>query len=227
MCGRYTYYSSSDIIKEYNLESSEDLQLALQFPDNYNVSPTNQMPVIIRGKQEHIVEFMQWGLIPSWSKLPGTSLKLINARQEGLLEKPMWKSLVKSKRCIVPARGFYEWKTIEGIKYPHYITLKHGEVMSFAGLYDEWRDANGNLLMTYTIITTTPNKEMSEIHNRMPAIFNKKQMDTWLEPIVFNRDQLDELLAPLKDGRLDIVRVSKNVNNARNNSEDLIYKLDS
>lgn len=91
MCGRYTYYSSSEIIKLYDLEPSEDLQLALKFPDNYNVSPSSFMPVIIRGKQEHTLELMQWGLIPSWSKEPDKALKLINARQEGLLEKPVWK----------------------------------------------------------------------------------------------------------------------------------------
>ena len=132
-------------------------------------------------------------------------------------------TLVKSKRCIVPARGFYEWKTVAGKKYPYYITLKNGGVMSFAGLYDEWHDDKGNQIATYTIITTSPNKEMSEIHNRMPVILSKKQMDTWLEPISFNREQLDELLAPLKDGMLNLVRVSTDVNNARNNSESLVY----
>ncbi len=226
MCGRYTYYSSSEIIEQFDLAPKEDYQLALKLPDNYNVSPSNHMPVIIRGDQEHVLEFMQWGLVPSWSKDPHSALKLINARQEGLLEKPMWRALVKSKRCIVPARGFYEWKKVGGKKLPYYITPKQGNVLSFAGLYDEWHDDKGNQIMSYTIITTTPNKEMAEIHTRMPAILNKTQMDQWLEPIDLHRDQLDQLLAPLPDGSLTLVRVSTEVNNARNNSKELIYPLE-
>lgn len=225
MCGRYTYYSSAEILKEFDLEPVEKYQLALDLPDNFNVSPSSHMPVIIRGSQEHVIEFMQWGLLPSWSKDPHSALKLINARQEALLEKPMWRSLIKSKRCIVPARGFYEWKQIAGKKYPYYITPKHGRVFSFAGLYDEWHDDKGNQILSYTIITTTPNKEMSEIHTRMPAILTKHQMDIWLEPTDLHREQLDQLLAPAPDNSLNIVRVSTAVNNARNNSEELVYPL--
>ncbi len=226
MCGRYTYYSSAEIIKEFDLLPKSSNQLALKFPDNYNVSPSDHMPVIIRGGQEHELEFMQWGLIPSWSKDPHTALKLINARQESLLEKPMWRALVKSKRCIVPARGFYEWKKVGDKKYPYYITPRAGSVLSFAGLYDGWHDDKGNQIISYTIITTSPNKEMSEIHTRMPVILSKKQMDMWLEPVDLHRDQLDQLLAPLTDGSLKITRVSTEVNNVRNNSEELTYPLD-
>lgn len=228
MCGRYTYYSSEDILKKFGLANSESEQtkLALNLPDNYNVSPGNDMPIIIRGAQEHRLEFANWGLVPSWSKDPETGLKLINARSESLLEKRMWVNLVKSKRCVVPARGFYEWKSTESGKQPYYITLKDSEIVSFAGLYDEWHDDKGNLLVTYCIITTKPNKEMAYVHNRMPAILDKKTMDIWLEPTNFNQDQIDQLLSPAPDGSLKITAVSKKVNNARNNSKDLIYPLD-
>ena len=228
MCGRYTYYSSAEILEQFNLAPSSYAQtkLALGLPDNFNVSPGNEMPVIIRGTQEHILEFMIWGLVPSWSKDPHSALKLINARREGLLEKPMWRKLVKSKRCIVPARGFYEWEKLpDGTKQPYYITPKEGSVFSFAGLWDDWHDDKGNELMTYTIITTTPNKEMAKIHNRMPAILTKAQMDNWLEPVDLNQDQLDQLLAPAPDNSLTIIPVRKLVNNASHNSEELIYPL--
>lgn len=229
MCGRYVYYSSAEILKQYELTPTANAQtkIAFDLPDNFNVSPGNEMPVIIRGQQEHQLEFMIWGLIPSWSKEPHSKLKLINARKEGLLEKPMWKRLVKSKRCIVPARGFYEWKKLpDGTKQPYYITPKNSTVLSFAGLWDDWSDDKGNVIMTYTIITTTPNKEMADIHTRMPAILSKEQMDLWLEPIDLHQDQLDQLLAPLPDGSLDIVRVSTLVNNAGHNSSELIYPLE-
>lgn len=226
MCGRYTYYSSQDILQKFHLKKDPDLQLALEIPDNYNVSPGNHMPVIIRGEQEHLLEFMVWGLVPAWVKSPDDAMKLINARAEGLLEKPMWKRLIKSKRCVVPARGFYEWKTENGKKLPYYITPKNGEFFSFAGLWDEWHDSEGTVIQSYSIITTKPNKEMSEIHNRMPVILNQQQMDLWLEPVDLSREQLDDVLASAPDSSLNIVRVSTEVNNARHNKKELIYPLD-
>ncbi len=228
MCGRYTYHSSTDLLAAYEQLPKDDPQtkLALDMPDNFNVSPGNEMPVIVRGGLAHQVEFMIWGLVPAWSKEPHTSLKLINARQEGLFEKPMWKRLVKARRCVVPARGFYEWKVIDGVKQPFYITPARGEVFSFAGLWDEWSDASGNVLRTYTIVTTTPNKEMSNIHTRMPAILNKQQMDLWLEPTELSREQAEAILSPAPDGTVQMVKVSTKVNNAHNNSEDLIYPLE-
>jgi putative SOS response-associated peptidase YedK len=228
MCGRYTYYSSADLISEFKLIPKDDPQtkLALEVHDNYNVSPGNEMPVIVRGKQEHQIEFMVWGLVPAWSKEPHTALKLINARKEGLFEKPMWKRLVNTKRCVVPARGFYEWKLEDGRKQPYYITPTNGDVFSFAGLWDEWSDGKGNILKTYTIVTTTPNKEMNDIHNRMPAILTQEQMDIWLNPIELTREQVEELLSPSPDGSVQMIAVSTEVNNARNNSKELIYPLE-
>lgn len=228
MCGRYTYYSSADLISEFKLIAKDDPQtkLALEVNDNYNVSPGNEMPVIVRGKQEHQIEFMVWGLVPAWSKEPHTALKLINARKEGLFEKPMWKRLVNTKRCVVPARGFYEWKLEDGKKQPYYITPTNGDVFSFAGLWDEWSDGNGKTLKTYTIVTTTPNKEMNDIHNRMPAILTQDQMDIWLNPVELSREQIEDLLSPSPDGTVKMIEVSTEVNNARNNSEELIYPLE-
>lgn len=228
MCGRYTYYSASEILEQYNLNLVDDVQskLAFDFPDNYNVAPGQEMPVIVRGAQEHKIEYMTWGIVPAWSKTAESKLKLINARREGLLEKPMWKRLVGTKRCIVPARGFYEWKTIVGKKYPYYITPVVGSVLSFAGLWDYWTDGVGNDLYTFTIITTTPNKEMAEIHERMPVILDKSKMDMWLEPGELTQGQLDDLLAPAPDGTLLLQRVSTEVNNTRNNKKELIYPLE-
>lgn len=226
MCGRYTYYSSEEIIKFYDFLPKQVVQeaLALEVRDNFNVAPGMEMPVIVRGEQAHEIEMLIWGLIPSWSK-PGLNLKLINARKEGLFEKPMWKRLVKSQRCIVPARGFYEWKKMGDEKQPMYITPKKGTVLSFAGLWDEWKNDKGQKVKTYTIITTTPNAEMSDIHNRMPVILNREQAEIWLSPIELGQDMVDDLLKPAPDGSLNTTPVSKEVNNTRNNNENLIYPL--
>lgn len=225
MCGRYTFYSASEILKRYQLEDTESLQLALDMPDNYNVSPSAHMPVIIRGYQEHVLEFMVWGLVPSWSKSAESDLKLINARAENLSEKPMWKRLLKSHRCVVPARGFYEWKSVAGKKQPYYFTPTNGEVFSFAGLYDKWQDSEGVELYSFTIITTTPNVEMSEVHNRMPVILTKQAMDIWLSPIELEAEQLHDLLKPAGDGSLKVTKVSTKVNFAGHNDKELIYPL--
>ena len=226
MCGRYTYYSSDEIVKEFNLLPKKNPQLEL-FKDNYNVTPGSEMPVMIRGEQEHELDFMIWGLIPAWNKTESTSLKLINARKEGLFEKSMWKRLVRSHRCVVPASGFYEWKKLaDGSKQPYYITPKNGKVFSFAGLWDEWISPSGEKIRTYTIITTTPNKAMSDIHYRMPAILNKEQSDIWLSPLELTQDQVDDILMPSPDGSLELVKVSRDVNSPRNNNEKLIYPLE-
>lgn len=227
MCGRYTYYSSEDLINAYNFIKKDDAQtkLALEIKDNFNVSPGNNMPVITRGKLENQLEMMTWGLVPAWSKEPHTKLKLINARVEGLFNKSIWKRLINSKRCIVPARGFYEWKVEKGIKQPYYITPSVGNFFNFAGLYDEWSDNKDNELKTYTIITTNPNKEMAGIHNRMPAILNQKQMDLWLSTIELSEEQIRDMIFYPPDNIVQIVPVSTKVNDAHHNTQDLIYPL--
>lgn len=227
MCGRYTYYSSKEVIEEFELihEKDPQLQFLLDVPENFNVAPGHLMPVMIRGEQEHEPVLMKWGLIPSWSRDEKIGYKLINAREETLFEKPMWKRLVKSHRCVVPASGFYEWKKSESGKQPYYISPKDGKFFSFAGLWDEWRNDSGEKVKTYTIITTSPNKEMSSLHDRMPVILNKDQSDIWLSPLELTADQADDILKSAPNGSLEIIKVSTKVNSIRNNSEDLIYEM--
>lgn len=225
MCGRYTYFSSKELLQQYEITNSPELQLALLMPDNYNVAPGTHMPVIIRGAQAYEIDLMLWGLVPNWSKTDTPNMKLINARAENLTEKQMWNRLLKSKRCVIPARGFYEWKRTEGHKQPYYIQPIKEEVFNFAGLWDEWHDSHGNMIKSYAIITTAPNTKMSKIHNRMPAILNKEQMDEWLSPKTLSDTQLRDLLAPALDNSIVINPVSLVVNNARVNTKELIYPL--
>ena len=229
MCGRYTYYDTSDLLQSYPELPKKDpqVQLALQMKDDYNVAPCSEMPVIIRGKQQNTIAFMTWGLLPAWSKEPHSNSKLINARKEGLFEKPMWKRLVASKRCVVPACGFYEWKKAGDTKEPYYITPPKGNYFSFAGLWDEWQGTDGATVKTYTIITTQPNVEMSAVHNRMPALLTKASMKLWLQPTELDQAQVDDILQAPPDGSVVITRVSDKVNNPRNNSKDLLYLLDN
>jgi putative SOS response-associated peptidase YedK len=228
MCGRYTYYEPAKIIKTYGFIKKDDPQtvLALQETDNYNVTPGSTMPVIVRGKQQHIIERMTWGLLPAWSKEPHTALKLINARKEGLFEKPIWKRLLHSHRCIVPARGFYEWQKQGSAKQPFYCTPTNGEVFSFAGLWDEWQGKDGESIKTYTIITTPANDDMKSIHNRMPAILTSKQVALWLSPLELTYDQINDCIHSPQNGLLHSAPVSNAVNNPRNNAINLLYPID-
>lgn len=227
MCGRYAYYSSEEVVKEFDLKPKKDPQVKflLDIHDNFNVAPGHLMPVIVRGEQEHHPELMKWGLIPSWSKDSKIGYKLINAREETLYEKPVWKRLVKSRRCIVPASGFYEWQKTKDGKVPYYITPKNDGFFSFAGLWDEWKDDKGEIVKSYTIITTSPNKEMSSLHDRMPVILNKEQADIWLSPSELSQDQADDLLKPASDDTLKLIEVSTEVNSVKNNYKELIYEL--
>lgn len=123
---------------------------------------------------------MKWGLVPFWAKDLKIGNRMINARAETLDRKPSFRHFLKSKRCLVPSSGFYEWKRVGKSKVPHYIKLKKREIFSFAGLYDIWRDGEGNEHKTFTIITTEPNGTLKPIHDRMPVILRQECEEAWL-----------------------------------------------
>lgn len=125
---------------------------------------------------------MRWGLIPSWAKDATIGNKLANARGETVADKPSFRSAFKSRRCIIPASGFYEWKTEQGVKQPWYINLKSGDPMAFAGLWEVWHPKEGETVVTCCIITTAANTLMEPIHDRMPVILDPEQWGTWLSP---------------------------------------------
>src|SRR6266536_512231 len=158
MCGRYTLVPTENVAGRFNVD---DQQLPLL--PRYNVAPTQPMPVVVRNSPNRIVE-MQWGLIPSWSKEPRVKFSTINARAETITTSPVFRGPFRSRRCLVPASGFFEWQKSEDGKLPYFIHLKDTELFAFAGLYDVWKDAEGKEFLTYTIITTTPNSLMASIH---------------------------------------------------------------
>jgi len=207
-----------DLANRYDAYADNDFNLE----PNYNVSPSFVMPVITK-KSPKKIQFMKWGLIPSWAKDPSIGNKMINARAESILEKPSFRNSFKNKRCLVPATGFYEWKKDENIKIPYYFKPKDDSIFSFAGLYDLWVDAEGKEILSYTIITTEANEIMKPIHNRMPIILQKMDEDKWLD--LSSKDlELIDLLKPSESETLEKYQVSSEVNNPRNNSENLITK---
>lgn len=224
MCGRYVLDDPKDIYDRFQIQQAmEDIELN----PNYNTAPTHVMPVI---KQNHdntkIVEMMKWGLVPFWANDEKIGYKMINARAETLTERPSWKGLLKHKRCLIPATGFYEWKREGTTKTPYYFHRKDNEMFAFAGLYDIWTDKQtGTLLHSYTVITTNPNKVMEGVHDRMPVMLKKENETFWIDPHIEDQDALLAILTPYGEDEMEKYIVSSTVNSHRNNSPELVVKI--
>ena len=213
MCGRYALYDLTRLIDSYGLPTD-------YIPEpRYNVAPTHIMPVVT----ETGTTLMRWGLIPKWAKDEKIGYKLINARSESVFDKPIWKSVITKRRCLVPANGFYEWQKRESGKQPFYIHPDDQSLFMFAGVWETWRH-DGKEWQTYSILTTEPTEQMSSIHNRMPVILHADDHAQWLG--ADTRADIEPLLAPY-NGTLDIFEVSKAVNIATANDDSLILPINS
>ncbi len=226
MCGRYTLHQTAEnLARRFNLASVPG-----HIPENYNVAPGQIMPVIVEDEGSRKLELMKWGLIPVWSKDPRIGYKLINARDDGIFDKPIWRGVILHKRALIPADGFYEWKRSldpKGRKRPFYIHPKREELFAFAGVWETWKSSEGVEQKTFSIITTEPNKEMAEVHNRMPVILHREDEASWLESSKVTRDSIEPLLRPYEDNGLEMYEVSSDVNVVRNNEAKLIYPLNA
>jgi len=165
---------------------------------------------------------LRWGLVPSWAKDDKIGSKMINARAETLLERASFKTLVGRKRAIIPADGFYEWKKSGNSKQPMRITLKEDALFSMAGLYDTWQTPDGSKLSTCTIITTSPNSLMADIHDRMPVILHPEDEAFWLDRSNSDTKALTALLKPYPADKMRAYPVSPIVGNVKNDSEECI-----
>ncbi len=224
MCGRFSLTDIDSIFSRFGVIISKDINKKIT--PHYNIAPTQKIPVIYKDtNQQNKIEFMKWGLIPFWAKDPKIGHKMINARAETLAQKPSFKHLLKSKRCLVPSSGFYEWKRIDKRKIPYYIGIKNSKIFSFAGLYDNWKDNVGNELKTFTIITTSSNNTLKPIHNRMPVILEQEFEEDWLDVKTHDFDSLKQMLKPYPDDNMITYAVSYDVNNPSNDNPELIRKV--
>jgi putative SOS response-associated peptidase YedK len=216
MCGRFTIFISLDqLVKLLNIFDLPAL------PPSYNVCPGQKIAAIRRIADKYRLDYLYWGLIPSWAKDKSISHKLINARAETITEKPSFRNAFRSRRCLVPANGFYDWGEVNGIRTPHYFHLKDNQPMMFAGLWEHWKSPEGETIESCTIITTTANTLVQNIHDRMPAILPQAEYVSWLAPDA-KPQELVQLLQPFPSDLMEYYPVSTLVNNPRNNSADLI-----
>lgn len=174
MCGRYRLTA-----KERYLRDHFGIDEDFSWEPRWNIAPTQHVPIIKQNSAKGCsFKLVRWGLIPSWAKDASIATGTINAMSETAAEKPAFRDALKSRRCLVPADGFYEWKSIGSKqKQPFSIGMLDDSVFAFAGLWDSWRDSSSRLVETCTILTTRPNALVADVHNRMPVILHAEAYD--------------------------------------------------
>lgn len=218
ICGRYTLKTNPRGFAEILAVAR---QMSEDFRPGYNIAPTQSVVCVRDGEQREF--FMaRWGLIPSWAKDAKIGNSCINARAETIDTKPAFRSAFKKRRCLVMADGFYEWR--QGDKQPHYITLKSGEPMAFAGLWEFWKSPEGPV-ESCTICTTEANEMMGELHDRMPVILRRPIIDHWLDPSVNDAEELKPMLQQFPADEMQAWPVGKAVGNVRNQGPELIEQI--
>ena len=212
MCGRFALNETPKKFAEH-FHLSGDTELM----QSWNIAPSLRIYAITDDQEgrRHLNK-MKWGLIPSWAKDSTIGNKLSNARGETVAEKPSFRSAFKYHRCLIPASGFYEWKSDKGVKYPWYISLKSGEPMAFAGLWESWHPKDekgeGETIESCCIITTDANALMQPIHDRMPVILDPDQWETWLSPHIKQPDMLIPLIGSHAPESMQAWPVSRDLN---------------
>jgi len=217
MCGRFTkMYTWEELVRLYRLTDSQRSNLQ----PRYNICPTTEIDVVVRSEDARLLVPMRWGLIPVWWKslLKEFKMATFNARAETVATTPTFREAFKKRRCLIPASGFYEWQTIGKEKQPWYFTRKDGEPITIAGLHEAWNNPEtGERVWTCSMVITKPNKFVSEVHNRIPVILDKKDFEQWERGDV---KDAASLMTPADDDVLQKWTVSKRVNSSRTSDED-------
>ena len=214
MCGRYVNKNSfEDIEKLFQADLIQSSSISIQ--PSYNICPTQYSPVVVSAGEKYYMENMHWGLIPSWSRDSKFATNLINARIETVQEKPSFKGLTNTSRCIVIASGYYEWVQTDSGKQPYYIHGEH-DVLPIAGLWTRWKD-----IKSFTIITKSANSNISNIHHRMPLIIEQNHIKSFLDhSIKFDSSYNNQ------DIRLRYHKVSKLINKPVKNDISCITSIE-
>ena len=218
MCGRFALKAPpAELVTRFDLAACAD------FGPRFNIPPGTDIPVIRQSPEgERVLHLLRWGLIPHWSKDTSIGAKLNNARGETVAQKPSFRDAFKRRRCLIPADGFYEWKPDGTYKQPYYISLKSGEPMAMAGLWESWTAPDGSILRTACVITTSANKLMVPIHDRMPVIIRSGHWQDWLaEPL----DRVEALITAYPDSEMQAWPVDRRVSRTREDDAELMVPV--
>jgi len=209
MCARFTLRFPVELFMEMF-----GLVDAPRLPLRYNIAPGQDIAAIrsMGPDDERRLDLQRWGLIPPWAKKPADGARFINARSETAATKPAFREAFRTRRCLIPADGFYEWKTTGSGKQPFYFHAVDERPFAFAGLWGRWNGAEHEI-ETCTILTTEPNGIVEPVHNRMPVIlFADEDRDLWLDESNQDVASLQSVLRPAGDDRLAVRTVSRRVN---------------
>ncbi|MFI5384931.1 MAG: SOS response-associated peptidase [Fimbriimonadales bacterium] len=246
MCARFSLYATPAQIAQL-------LEIEVPaFEPHYNIAPTQTVLGAIEREGERQLREFRWGLIPSWAKDPAIGNRMINARSETILEKPAFRNAFQRRRCVIPANGFFEWKhdvveeevkppssgvpslfdefgipkrktRTKTLKQPFFVSLKSGEPFALAGLYEYWHGA-GEKVRSCTILTTRPNELVEPLHDRMPVILRKADLEAWLD-CEDGIEPAEALLEPLPASEMMAVPVSSLVNDPNNDVPEVLARI--
>lgn len=224
MCGRYRLSRRKQLVDEYFGSVSGEVD----WEPHYNIAPTQPVAVIRQNPKEPVRELslMRWGLIPAWSKDLSAAASMINARSETAATKPAFRDALKSRRCLIPADGFYEWQRTGKAKQPYCFEVNEGELFAFAGIWDRWREPSGKTVGTCSILTTAPNAVTSAVHDRMPVILDPDTYDLWLDPGMKDLGAASELLKPYDARLMRSYPVSTRINHVSNDDAECAAPVD-
>ncbi len=216
MCGRFVRHTKASVYAEmFAVESVPDVP-------SFNVAPTQPVAIVRTADDRRECVLVRWGLIPFWSKDKKTGF--INARADTVLQKPAFRNLVKNRRCLVLADGFYEWKIEGKAKQPYYFHLRDGRPFAFAGLWDCWQ-GEADPIESCTIITTDANELSRPVHDRMPVILNRDGCAAWLDAAIEDAGALQNLLKPYAAAEMESYAVGALVGNVKNNQPECIARV--
>ena len=189
----------------------------------YNVAPTQPVTVVVQRDEGRFVELHRWGLVPSWAASPAGGARLINARAETVATTPAFRASFLRYRCVIPADGFYEWRTEGKVRNPFLIHAVDDRPLAFAGLWSPWKDpTTGEWLLTASVVTTKANAVVAQLHNRMPVILGSDEWPLWLDTQITDVGLLEDLLRPAPDSLLLLSAATRLVNNANNEGPELL-----
>lgn len=218
MCGRFQLsVKGKEISERFNTEVFDE-----HYKPRYNCAPTQQL-LVITNNEPHKLNFFHWGLIPHWSTDKSKAVGMINSRAESIASKPAFRDAFQRRRCLVPANGFFEWKTGK-VKLPYRFYLKDESLFAMAGIWESWTAPDGQVLHSFSIVTTSANELMNDIHHRMPVILRQKDEEKWLgtsDPM-----QLEDMLKPLPAQWMARYPVSTKINYAGNDDASLICEVE-
>jgi putative SOS response-associated peptidase YedK len=226
MCSRYFRRSDKQKIAEHFRVRGDLSELVFERA-NYNVASSTFQPVIRNDKEtgEREIVLMRWGLMPHYVRDPASfkGFATINARAESVLTAPTWRVPIQRHRCIVPADGFYEWKMVAPkVKQPYAFAMQDSAPFAFAGLWDAWKDPEGEWLQSYSIITTTANELMAPVHDRMPVILKPTGYSRWLDCGLSEEELPLDLLRPFNPAAMQATPANPLVSNISNNGPEML-----